>query len=281
MRYFGIAVASGMLAVAVNAQSFATGFEPPENTVGPLIGQHGWTEAPGEPGACTIQTQVRRAGMQAAKFPAAPLSSDCWWTLPFTPEIALSPGDTRVEWDYRVNDSALWSQGWGIEVKSGGGARFMNVFMYGVNMYYYVRPWPASPLPTGITFTLNAWHHFDLVLHGATRTISLYVDGQIGADHVPMLAGATGGVGSFSTYVMIPGDDAAYLDNLTITAPGCDPDVNCDGAVNGFDIEAMEQAVNGDQSGFCPPDADFNGDGAINGFDVEAVEQSVNGAPCP
>ncbi|CAG0948202.1 hypothetical protein PHYC_00010 [Phycisphaerales bacterium] len=61
----------------------------------------------------------------------------------------------------------------------------------------------------------------------------------------------------------------------------CDPDVNCDGAVNGFDVGAMEQAVNGDQSNFCVPDPDFNRDGSLNGFDVEAVEQSVNGAPCP
>lgn len=61
----------------------------------------------------------------------------------------------------------------------------------------------------------------------------------------------------------------------------CDPDVNCDGAVNGFDIAVMERAVNGDLSDFCGTDSDFNRDGAVNGFDVEAVEQSVNGAPCP
>ncbi|CAG1007069.1 Aldose sugar dehydrogenase YliI [Phycisphaerales bacterium] len=61
----------------------------------------------------------------------------------------------------------------------------------------------------------------------------------------------------------------------------CDPDVNCDGAVNGFDIESMEQAVNGDLSNFCQADPDYNHDGAVNGFDIEAVEQGVNGGPCP
>ncbi|CAG1007088.1 hypothetical protein PHYC_03390 [Phycisphaerales bacterium] len=78
-------------------------------------------------------------------------------------------------------------------------------------------------------------------------------------------------------------------DSLTMPAivlvsecgPSCDPDVNCDGSVNGFDIEAMEQAVNGDLSNFCQPDADYNHDGSVNGFDIEAVEQSVNGGPCP
>ncbi|CAG1007228.1 hypothetical protein PHYC_03405 [Phycisphaerales bacterium] len=74
---------------------------------------------------------------------------------------------------------------------------------------------------------------------------------------------------------------------LTIPQSSCDPDVNCDGGLNGFDIEVMEQAVNGDYSNFCRVDescnvdADYNRDGTINGFDVEAIEQSVNGAPCP
>ncbi|CAG1010119.1 hypothetical protein PHYC_03799 [Phycisphaerales bacterium] len=69
---------------------------------------------------------------------------------------------------------------------------------------------------------------------------------------------------------------------LTIgsAAVPCDPDVNCDGAVNGFDVEATEQAINGDFSNFCQATADLNGDGAENGFDIETEEQRVNGAPC-
>ncbi|CAG0961431.1 hypothetical protein PHYC_00748 [Phycisphaerales bacterium] len=67
---------------------------------------------------------------------------------------------------------------------------------------------------------------------------------------------------------------------LNAFAPPCDPDVNCDGAVNGFDVEATEQAVNGDFTNFCAPSADLNGDGAENGFDIETEEQRVNGAPC-
>ncbi|CAG0952829.1 hypothetical protein PHYC_00294 [Phycisphaerales bacterium] len=60
----------------------------------------------------------------------------------------------------------------------------------------------------------------------------------------------------------------------------CDPDVNCDGAVNGFDVQATEEAVNGDFSNFCQSSADLNGDGTENGFDIETEEQRVNGAPC-
>ncbi|CAG0985351.1 hypothetical protein PHYC_01991 [Phycisphaerales bacterium] len=60
----------------------------------------------------------------------------------------------------------------------------------------------------------------------------------------------------------------------------CLADFNMDGAVNGYDVECVEQAVNGNTvcSVYNP---DFNRDGATNGFDVEAVEQAVNGAPCP
>ncbi|CAG1007236.1 hypothetical protein PHYC_03406 [Phycisphaerales bacterium] len=67
---------------------------------------------------------------------------------------------------------------------------------------------------------------------------------------------------------------------LEFPPPPCDPDVNCDGSINGFDIEATEQAVNGDYSNFCQANADLNNDGAENGFDIETEEQRVNGEPC-
>ncbi|CAG0953885.1 hypothetical protein PHYC_00351 [Phycisphaerales bacterium] len=78
------------------------------------------------------------------------------------------------------------------------------------------------------------------------------------------------------------GTDTSNPATLTVNTCGtpCDPDVNCDGTVNGFDIEATEQAVNGDFTNFCQASADLNGDGAENGFDVEVEEQRVNGAPC-
>jgi hypothetical protein len=63
--------------------------------------------------------------------------------------------------------------------------------------------------------------------------------------------------------------------------PGCDPDVNCDGSNDGFDVEVMEQAVGGNMTNFCQADPDFNGDGSVDGFDVEAVEAVVGGSPCP
>lgn len=61
----------------------------------------------------------------------------------------------------------------------------------------------------------------------------------------------------------------------------CDPDVNCDFALDGFDVETQEKAVGGDVTDFCQADPDYNGDFALDGFDVEAVEIGVGGGPCP
>lgn len=61
----------------------------------------------------------------------------------------------------------------------------------------------------------------------------------------------------------------------------CDPDVNCDFALDGFDVEVQEKAVGGDLVDYCQVDPDYNRDFALDGFDVEAVELSVGGGPCP
>ncbi|GJQ29730.1 MAG: hypothetical protein HBSAPP03_16140 [Phycisphaerae bacterium] len=63
--------------------------------------------------------------------------------------------------------------------------------------------------------------------------------------------------------------------------PSCDADLNCDFALDGFDVEVQEKAVGGDTSDYCQADPDFNGDFALDGFDVEAVELVVGGGPCP
>ena len=71
---------------------------------------------------------------------------------------------------------------------------------------------------------------------------------------------------------------------------GCDVDcgdANCDGAVNGFDIDGFVIAV-GSQAAwealfscdyFCANDT--NGDGAVNGFDIDGFVTVVGGGVCP
>ncbi len=79
------------------------------------------------------------------------------------------------------------------------------------------------------------------------------------------------------------GSTASDTVQINVTAPGpaCDGDVNCDFALDGFDVETQEKAVGGDMTDYCQADPDFNGDFALDGFDVEAVEIVVGGGPCP
>ncbi|GJQ30152.1 MAG: hypothetical protein HBSAPP03_20360 [Phycisphaerae bacterium] len=95
---------------------------------------------------------------------------------------------------------------------------------------------------------------------------------------------------SYNGYVMgvpIGQTDAAFnAQCITNTAPTIaafrgapmnSADVNCDGALNGVDVEIQELAVGGLMADYCNADADFNQDGAVNGLDVEAVELAVGG----
>jgi murein tripeptide amidase MpaA len=71
----------------------------------------------------------------------------------------------------------------------------------------------------------------------------------------------------------------AGVDDFALIVEAClpDPDVNCDGSVDGFDVLSMEEAVGGDFTGFCQPNADFNRDGSVDGFDVLDLEVAVGG----
>ncbi|CAG1010069.1 hypothetical protein PHYC_03791 [Phycisphaerales bacterium] len=108
---------------------------------------------------------------------------------------------------------------------------------------------------------------------------SLMFDNAFRVEHGPDGPGA--GL-PLAAWVNASAATTAYTISLTGACyPGganpCDvADTNCDGALNGFDVQATEEAVNGDFTNFCQPSADLNGDGAENGFDVEWSEALVN-----
>ncbi|CAG0951847.1 hypothetical protein PHYC_00240 [Phycisphaerales bacterium] len=160
---------------------------------------------------------------------------------------------------------------------SAGGASFRDTDWYRFTL----------PAPSDVTWTVTGEARTRaFILNAACPASSL---GTAVADPcLPATVTLTGLAAG--TYYAFAGTDAftgvacgsRYRATLTTStcSPPCDPDVNCDGAVNGFDVEATEQAINGDFSNFCQPSADLNGDGAENGFDIETEEQRVNGAPC-
>lgn len=85
--------------------------------------------------------------------------------------------------------------------------------------------------------------------------------------------------------VGVDGDVTIFLTGVGYMAqecpPPCDGDVNCDLALDGFDVETQERAIGGDATDYCRVNPDFNFDVALDGFDVEAVELVVGGGPCP
>lgn len=80
---------------------------------------------------------------------------------------------------------------------------------------------------------------------------------------------------------VVRADRPGYQGIVLTLLDDCDADVNCDFALDGFDVEIQELAIGGDMTDYCPPDPDFNRDFALDGFDIEDVETVVGGGPCP
>ncbi|MBU0641368.1 MAG: alpha-glucosidase C-terminal domain-containing protein [Planctomycetes bacterium] len=100
-------------------------------------------------------------------------------------------------------------------------------------------------------------------------------DGDVSNQWLPGLGGGYGNLGAAPDMTNIPGEQFTFV---TLNVLG---DLNCDGAVNGFDIDHFIQALNdwdgyivdhdGDPYPPCDPWlADANHDGAVNGFDIDA-----------
>ncbi|CAG0988665.1 hypothetical protein PHYC_02166 [Phycisphaerales bacterium] len=198
---------------------------------------------------------------------------------------ATDNGDGTWHYEYAVFNLNSDRSGGGFTIPTGAGVAVSNVGFHGIfahsgepypNTAANPDSWPSSVSGSGVTWSAPEPY---LPPNGdnanALRWGTMY-NFRFDANAAPVMGAGT--IGLFKPGA-IPSVDAA---GIPIPGNGpCDPDVNCDGAVNGFDVEATEQAVNGDMSNFCQASADFNRDGAENGFDVEAVEQSVNGGPCP
>ncbi|CAG1010939.1 partial Serine protease AprX, partial [Phycisphaerales bacterium] len=171
------------------------------------------------------------------------------------------------EFDLSSQPEAMVSWWWWYSNDTGGGAganedRFrVRVSNDGTTWVAVESIGPVSPQPQGWRF--SSYRVADFVTPNSTVSFSF-----VAVD-----------LGAVST-VEAAIDDFVIKHHTCQDPPTCDPDVNCDGAVNGFDVQATEEAVNGDFSNFCQSSADLNGDGTENGFDIETEEQRVNGAPC-
>ncbi|MCG3128557.1 MAG: hypothetical protein CHACPFDD_03446 [Phycisphaerae bacterium] len=64
-------------------------------------------------------------------------------------------------------------------------------------------------------------------------------------------------------------------------AVACIPcDTNCDGSINGFDIDPLVDLLTGGGTPCSPCAGDVNGDGSVNGFDVDGFVAALSGGSC-
>lgn len=76
-----------------------------------------------------------------------------------------------------------------------------------------------------------------------------------------------------------PNDAIGLLvDNILLSE--CDPcDANCDGSINGFDVDPFVELLLGQGAPCSPCAGDINDDGSVNGFDVDGLVAGIDG-PC-
>jgi hypothetical protein len=141
--------------------------------------------------------------------------------------------------------------------------------------YHSGEPWDGTDWPGTKTLTGYQWMGPDFATNpngNALRWGTAYTF-RFDSNRPPVAGTATIGLfrsgGSVSVNIQVPD-----------SCPCVDPDINCDGSVDGFDVMVAEQVVGGDTSNFCGTDPDFNGDGSVDGFDIEYIEARVGGTPC-
>jgi hypothetical protein len=166
--------------------------------------------------------------------------------------------------------------------------------------------WTQDPLSLTVTHsaTLYVAQHSTFPVHvirggrplsGATVCLwkpgDVYVVAQTDSSGTATFDFTPGSVGSM--YVTASFDNCLPNEGTAQVVPPATGDLNCDGAVNGFDIDAFVLALTA-----APPDytayytqypgcnamnGDINCDGAVNGFDIDAFVLCLTSgcSPCP
>ncbi|MCG3126601.1 MAG: hypothetical protein CHACPFDD_01452 [Phycisphaerae bacterium] len=117
----------------------------------------------------------------------------------------------------------------------------------------------VSDGPTGSGSTISG---------SATTTLTI-INVQLGdAGNYDCLV--TNGCGSADS------NDAA----LTVNAACVPCDTNCDGSINGFDVDSFVGLLSGSGTPCAPCAGDANGDGSVNGFDVDPFVNALSGGGC-
>ncbi|MCG3127661.1 MAG: hypothetical protein CHACPFDD_02528 [Phycisphaerae bacterium] len=119
--------------------------------------------------------------------------------------------------------------------------------------------------PTSGTLTVGATANVTVATNAATNglTAGTY-NGQITFTNV------TGGAGSGTRPFQVE-----------VSAATCIPcDTNCDGSVNGFDVDSFVALLSGAEIPCAPCAGDTNADGSVNGFDIDPFVTALTTGEC-
>jgi hypothetical protein len=168
----------------------------------------------------------------------------------------------------------------------------------------YVARWSAAsgwqPMGAGMDDSVNALgiHHGQLIAGGfflsAGGVPACSIASWAGSSWRGLASDMDNGVHTLTTYrneliaggefTSAGGQPVAYLARWSCDRPG---DLNCDGALDGYDIDPFVLALTNPElyaATYADCDymlADINGDGAVNGYDIDPFVQCLTGGECP
>lgn len=191
---------------------YATGFEPPTFSVGPLAGQGGWAvySASSQSSDVTVEDSLAYQGAQAVAVTDVSGQTGPYYdygpiapTRPITvsAEIYVTSGN----WQFAVTGYGLSQYAGGIDFSAGGAIRAI-----------------TSGFPdVGTTFTADAWHDVAITLNYATQTYGLTLDGSPLASNLSFC-----GNNSNCNGASIPQFGAVFFDAFSTTGAGYIDDVS-------------------------------------------------------
>ncbi|MCG3125519.1 MAG: hypothetical protein CHACPFDD_00342 [Phycisphaerae bacterium] len=101
------------------------------------------------------------------------------------------------------------------------------------------------------------------------------IEFQIVAGHAVIIARTAPSISTFWV-----GGQELEIDNFCAHGHCLACDTNCDGSVNGFDIDPLVDLLSGGGSPCSPCAGDMNGDGSINGFDIDQFVEALKTGGC-
>jgi len=204
---------------------YATSFENPPFTVGPIAGQDGWAEFPGS-GAAFVENSFALTGTQAVDvIPALATGQNGPYKTVNTlapiveqsAEIYLASSSTQSAWQFAAVGAGLIGFAGGIDIDANGTIHAI-----------------SGSFPVIGSFTRNTWNQVDLILNYATQTYTIDLNGLAIASNIAFCGsnvGCTGAAvpsyvnGLFDTFAGVANvNDIGYIDNYSVSTPSAVPE---------------------------------------------------------